>query len=219
CEWARDVLVEEARHARCLVDNLIGVIKTADCIASPVENIGGFELTRSFMIQLRSERATAQLRFSVGESYPLWKASLICDDGAIAVDYVANRVTTEETHRWLPPFNYLHNGLSHAGSVAVQDARNISNYVLTTLGLQSRADPFFVSMRESIRAFYRSLSSETAVINNQQSTRLVKLCCELAEHADPRTNIVKTLKSRKSGRPDRSDVGVSGGTGCVGPHV
>jgi len=91
--------------------------------------------------------------------------------------------------------------------------------VLTTLGLQSRTDPFFVSMRESIRAFYRFLRGETEVINNEQFTRLVKLCCELAEHADPRTNVVKTLKPAKSGRPDRSDVAVIGGTGLIGQHV
>jgi predicted dehydrogenase len=215
----RNLLLEQAIHPLSLLDNLMGPVIAAEGLASPPENIGGHELTRSFMIQLRSEHATAQLRFSVGETYPLWKARLICDDGAIAVDYLANRVQSEETRRSLPVFNFLHNGLSGAGSTVVQDARNTCNYVLSTLGLQGRTDPFFVSMKESIRAFYRGLGSETAVIDGGQSKRLVELCSELAGRAGAPLTVPKSFQPTKSGRSAKSDVAVIGGTGFIGQHV
>jgi nucleoside-diphosphate-sugar epimerase len=214
----RNLLLEQAVHPLSLVDHLIGPALAADCLAVPEETIGGCQLTRSFLITLRSDSATAQLHFSVGETYPIWRALLICDDGALSVDYLANRVIPEETRRWLPAFSNVHNGFDQARSTIAQESRNILNYVLSTLKLKSRTDVFFISMKQSIRSFYESLSQEETRPVDDAGGRLVALCSKLADRL-PRVSISNTQAPLPIRPQHECEVALIGGTGFIGQHL
>src|SRR5205823_3784155 len=105
-------------------------------------------------------------------------------------------------------------------SIVVQNSSNSGKYVLSTLGLRGRTDPFFLSMKESIGAFYRALPGEKAICDLELGSRLVRVCCDLARRAESCADLVKEdQKFARGGKHVVSDVAVIGGTGFIGQHV
>jgi nucleoside-diphosphate-sugar epimerase/predicted dehydrogenase len=212
----RNLLLEQAVHPLSQIDDLIGPITEAHCQGAPMETIGGWSLTRTFLVSLLSDRGTAQLHFSVGETFPAWGAILICDDGAISIDYANNRVTAAETRRWPEAFGRLQNGISQGRSVAVQELSNIMKFTFSTVGLRPRTDSFFSSMHESIRSFYASINNSGPDGNFNQGARLVALCAEIAAHSGAKLSPTIRTPARSQ---FAADVLVIGGTGFIGQHV
>lgn len=215
----RNLLLEQAIHPLSQIDDLIGPAIAQQCLPMPSEKIGGCELMRTFLVALRSKDATAQLLFSVGESYPVWRAQLVCDDGAISIDYVSNRILVDEARRWLPPFGHFHNGFQASQSGLIQDVRNISNYFLSTFKLRPRSDDFYVSMTDSIKSFYESLKKRDDDVETDRGTRLVYLCAALAESTATVPATTTAPRQDSPGTPRACDVAIIGGTGFIGQHL
>lgn len=222
----RNLLLEQAVHPLSLLDDFVGPGKVACVAPGKPETHAGQNLVRTFLIGLQSDSATAQLDFALGETYPIWRALLVCDDGAISVDYLANSVAVEETRRSLPPFADLSNGISRASSLIVQEFNASAKYVLSTLKLIPRADNFFVSMRNSIGAFYKALSqpkSQTGVppveVRGHQARRLVTLCDDVAARVSSINGSGVSSGPKIITRTNQWDVAVIGGTGFLGQHV
>ena len=215
----RNLLLEQAIHPLSQVDDLIGPAVAHQCLPMPSENIAGCELIRTFLIAVRSKSATGQLLFAVGESYPVWRAQLIFDDGSISVDYISNRVLIDEAKRWLPAFGNLHNGFNTSRSGLKQDFQNIMNYLLSTFKLRSRSDDFYVSMTQSINRFYESLTRPDDDTESVRGTRLVSLCAALAESTGAVPVTTKTPRQHSPGTQHGCDVMIVGGTGFIGQHL
>jgi hypothetical protein len=45
-------------------------------------------------------RQSTSLRFAVGQSFPFWQISVVCDDGVAVADILANRLYAQRRTQW-----------------------------------------------------------------------------------------------------------------------
>ena len=70
----------------------------------------------------------AQLRFAVGQSFPFWQVTVVCDDGVAVADILANRLFTYRRTRWMEAVDGLASGTRTAAAVFGASGRNLAAY-------------------------------------------------------------------------------------------
>jgi len=173
----QNLLLEQAVHPLSQIEDILGQASEISRLVSPSIYTGpSGDIQSTWLISLACARGTAQLLFSVGESYPSWGVTIIGDDGVIHADYVANRMWHEAPHKWLEALSLYRAGVDASAEIRRQSRRNLANYLTSTLKLKSRSDGFFASMRGSISAFYHALDAKRATLDGLEGRRLVALC-------------------------------------------
>ncbi len=97
--------------------------------------------------------------FAVGQSFPFWQVTVVCDDGVAVADILANRLFTYRRTRWMEAIDGVASGARTAAAVFGAGWRNFGAYTAATLHLTRRNDAFFQSMRGSIAAFHAALDA------------------------------------------------------------
>jgi predicted dehydrogenase/nucleoside-diphosphate-sugar epimerase len=214
----RNLLLEQAVHPLSQIEDLIGPLRDITVLAAPPTMLtAGQTVMRSWDVALRSENATAQLHLSLGESFPSWGMTVICDDGQIVVDYVHNRVSRAETTKWPDFVDGFLGGAAAARALAAQSLRNLIAHGLSLARLWPRADPFYRSMQGSIAAFHRALDGDRDSLTGAAGRRIVEICTRIAASAG---GLPATPRPTLEAAPDRAfDVAVLGGTGFIGAHL
>jgi nucleoside-diphosphate-sugar epimerase/predicted dehydrogenase len=179
-----NLLLEQAVHPLSQIEDLLGPTVDMSALASPPLRVGlGLDLQLTWLVSLTCTSGTAQLLFSLGETYPSWGVTVLGRDGAIHADYVANRVWREEARKWLEPLSLYRTGIVSATEIKRQSQRNLASYAASTLKLRPRSDGFFVSMRSSITAFHRALDEQKDALDGTDGRRIVLLCERIAGSA------------------------------------
>ena len=214
----QNLLLEQAVHPLSQIDDLTGPIRDIAVLAAPPTMLAaGQTVTRSWDVALRGENATAQLHLSLGETYPSWGMTVICDDGQVVADYVHNRVSRAETSKWPDFVDSFLGGAATARALAGQSLRNLVGHGLALARLGPRSDPFYRSMRGSIAAFHRALDDDRDSLTGAAGRRMVETCTRIAAAGG---GLPTTPRPTLDAAPDRSfDVAVLGGTGFIGAHV
>ena len=214
----KNLLLEQAVHPLSQIDDLIGRTSDITVLAAPPTVLAaGQAVMRGWDIALRGETATAQLHIALGECFPSWGMTVICDDGQITVDYVNNRVSHAETTKWPDFVDGFLGGAAAARDVAGQSLRNIVSHGLSLTGLRPRSDPFFRSMQGSIAAFYAMLADDRNSLTGAAGRRVVESCVRIAASVDGAT---EPRRARSAAVPERTfDAVVLGGTGFIGAHL
>jgi predicted dehydrogenase/nucleoside-diphosphate-sugar epimerase len=153
-----NILLEQAVHPLSQICAIAGPVRELRAIAdAPVEIAPGLPFFPATSITLACERLPAQLRYAVGQSFPFWRLSIVCDDAVVVADILANRVYAHGRTPWMEAVDGLAAGTRTGLSLAWGGVRNITAYGLSQLGLKGRSDGFFRSMRDSIAAFHAGL--------------------------------------------------------------
>lgn len=212
-----NLLLEQAVHPLSHIAALAGPIGEISALAGPsVELAAGVPFHASLDAALRGAALPAQLRFAVGQSFPFWQLSVVCDDGVAVADILANRVITHGRTRWMEAVDGLASGTRTAASMCAASWRNLGQYAATTLRIR-RSDPFFQSMRASIAAYHDALERAAAPpIDGRFGAGLVATCRRMADAAWPAPRTPRPVRRALSAPPD---VAVIGGTGFIGAHV
>lgn len=209
-----NILLEQAVHPLSQIAALLGGIDAVEAIPdAPQILCGGRRFRGGWTISLRGSRLSATLRFAVGETFPLWQLTAVCDDGAIVADILAKRVHMLGRTRFADPIDGVVAPALSAAEMVVGGVANAGRYGASLLGLAKRNDAFFRSMKGSIASFHAAPARFEA--NGAFGTRLVEVCEEIAarlpavEKQSPPLPAPATL----AGHPD---VAVLGGTGFIG---
>jgi nucleoside-diphosphate-sugar epimerase/predicted dehydrogenase len=216
-----NVLLEQAVHPLSQIASLAGPVQRVSAIAGPPTQIApGAQLFQTTTASLTCEALPAQLRFAVGEGFPVWQVRVVCDDGLLVADMLANRFYAQGQTRWLDVVDTLVSGARTAGAILRGATDVASDYALSALRLRPRSDGFFRSMRASIGAFHTALDDGTSPeCDGAFGAGVVRACEMIAESAfgdavavsPPRPKLVAI------GRP--ADVTVLGGTGFIGAET
>ncbi|WP_419729311.1 NAD-dependent epimerase/dehydratase family protein [Lichenicola sp.] len=223
-----NILLEQAVHPLSQIAALAGPTRTLQATAAPALALDvGRQFHPAFDVLIRGERLPAQLRFAVGESFPFWQVTLVCDDGVAVADMVANRTLRYRRTRWLDLVDGLVSGAATAGGVALASARNFGAGLVSTAGLRARNDPFFLSMRASIDAFHAARDlGQPPPLDAGFGAGLVETCLRIVEAAGL-PHVTEPTVPVAASSPDgpaspglvavtRPDVAVLGGTGFIG---
>ncbi|MCW3476890.1 NAD-dependent epimerase/dehydratase family protein [Limobrevibacterium gyesilva] len=212
-----NILLEQAVHPLSQIVALAGAVQEVRALAGPpVEIAPGLPFTPALDVSLTCRALPAQLRFAVGQSFPFWQVTVICDDGVAVADILANRMFSYRRSRWLEALDGMVSGLATAGGIARDAARGMADYAASTLRLKGRSDPFFVSMRASIAAFHAALDAGAVpALDGHFGADLVTVCETIRDQVMPRP----TPRPAKAEAVGPCDVAVLGGTGFIGTHV
>lgn len=211
----RNLLLEQAVHPLSQIDDLVGPARAVNARAMPPLRLGeGQEVIRTWLVSLECERGTAQLSFSLGESYPAWFAAIIGDDGMIVADYVNNRVLHNEPGPSMDLFDGALSGWRMGLGLQLRSLENLCGAAASMLKLRPRSDSFFLSMKGSIDAFYRDLEHRAGDLVGADGRRVVELCERIAAVAEPAPP--RAPAARQQGP---HDILVIGGTGFIGQAV
>ena len=213
-----NILLEQAVHPLSLLTTLAGPVQGVSAMAGPaIEIAPGVPFIQSLDVSLRCARLPAQLRFAVGQNYPFWQVTAVCDDGVAVADILADRVFTYGRTRWLPAVDEAVSGLRTSGAVAVDSVKGLVRYGLSTAKLRPRSDAFFTSMAGSIGAFHRALDAGRPLeLDGAFGADLVRACEAIRDQAFPKPTPALAVPAVENAA---CDVAVLGGTGFIGTHV
>jgi predicted dehydrogenase/nucleoside-diphosphate-sugar epimerase len=214
-----NLLLEQAVHPLSQLLALIGPVREVRALgAPPVEIAPGVAFCRAADIVLHGEQMAAQLRFAVGQSFPVWQVSVVCEDGTITADIANNRLWCQTRGRWLEAADALFSGLRTAGAIARDAIGNAAAYALSTARLRGRSDPFYLAMRASIAAFHAAVDAGRApALDGAFGARLVALCEAIRDQAFPPA---PPRPAASHPREDfAADIAILGGTGFIGRHL
>lgn len=214
-----NILLEQAVHPLSQITALAGPVQELRAIAGAAVDITpDLKLFPTTTVTLACARLPAQLRFAVGAAFPFWQVSVVCDDGVIVADILANRCYAHGRGRWLEAVDALRSGTRTAGAFLGATLGNASDYALSTLRLKGRSDPFFQSMRGSIGAFHAALDAgKTPETDGAFGAALVQVCEAIRDAAFDAPAPARPAIHRAPEVPlDAADVAVLGGTGFIG---
>ena len=218
-----NLLLEQAVHPLSQIVAIAGAVKAVRAIAgTPTEIAPGVPLFPSVTATLDCAELPAQLRFAVGQSYPFWQLTVVCDDGVLVADILANRFYAHGCTRWLEAADSLISGARTAGAMFGGAVRNAKDYVLSTLRLQRPSDPFLRSMQGSISAFYQAVEGAAYETDGAFGAALVSACEAIRGEAfgRPKPAPPSSPAPRRATGPTRSpEIAVLGGTGFIGAQT
>lgn len=218
-----NILLEQAVHPLSQICALAGPVRQLRAIADPaVEIAPGLPFFPATTIALACERLPAQLRYAVGQSFPFWRITLVCEDGAIVADILANRVFAHGRTRYIEVLDDALSGTRAALAMAWPGWRNLAHYGLAMLRLRGRSDPFFLSMRDSIAAFHAALDGDAPYATDGRfGAMLVEACESIRDQAFGPTPPPRPapIPAPAAAAAPAADVAVLGGTGFIGAET
>lgn len=216
----QNILLEQAVHPFSQILDLGGrALAVRSLPGGAIELAPGRRFYRTWQIALELERCTAQVFLSFGQSFRTTSLAAICDDGVARADCENNFLAVERRSRFSPPFDAFWSGLAQARSLGRQGLRNVADGVLSGLKLRPACEPFPLSMRESLQAFYAGLEAGRLPVDGGFGVEVVALCEDAARElaVPPRSEAAPALPSVDvSGS---CDVALFGGAGLIGRHV
>jgi len=214
-----NILLEQAVHPLSQVVAVAGGVRDLRAVSdAPMDIAPGTRFYPATTVTMSCEQMPAQLRFAVGQAFPFWQLTVICDDGVIVADIISNRVFFHDRTRWLDAVNDLSASARTSASILLEGARNAANFGLSTLRLKSRSDPFFCSMRDSIAAFHAALSRGSKFeADGLFGATLVAMCERIRDEA--LGGISRMPLPAPISSSEDCDVAVLGGTGFIGTQT
>jgi len=212
-----NILLEQAVHPLSQIAALAGTIEQVQASAgTPVDIAPGVPFFPAVSMMLKGNRLPAQLRMAVGQSFPFWQVSVVCDDGIAVADILANRFFTTRRTGNLDFADACLSGLATAREIAGDSLANAGRFLVGTLLPARRRDPFLESIRGSAAAFHHALDHRRPPdLDGTFGSHLVALCEQVAHQAfSPSEARPRPIRSQGA-----ADVAVLGGTGFIGRHV
>jgi predicted dehydrogenase/nucleoside-diphosphate-sugar epimerase len=215
-----NLLLEQAVHPLSQLAVLAGDFREIRVLAgTPLPVSAGQVIYPSLNALFAGECLPASLRFAVGQAYPFWQISVVCDDGVATADILANRFYTSSRTHWIETLDGVASAGKTAAAMLGESARNATAYGLSLLRLKARSDAFFISMRDSIAAFHRALDDgRSPELDGQFGAMLVGVCERIRDLTGvPATASVSQAATEVAAGPP--DIAILGGTGFIGTQL
>ncbi|MGE5548715.1 MAG: NAD-dependent epimerase/dehydratase family protein [Solirubrobacterales bacterium] len=211
-----NILLEQAVHPLSQIVTLAGRVEHSRTLAGTAFEIApGIPFYARVGMQMECSRLPAQMHLAVGQSFPFWQVTVVCDDGVGVADVLANRFfATRRTH-FIDPLDQLASGLSLGAGLAGESLRGARDYMLSALRLKPRSDPFYVSIRDTVAEFHDAVDrGMPPFLDARFGAHLVSVCTQAARDAFP-----LPASPRQPATEGAYDVCVLGATGFIGQYV
>jgi len=220
-----NILLEQAVHPLSQLVAIVGPIGELRALPGPsIEIAPGTTLVPTLDVVMHGAQLPAQLRFAVGQEFPFWQVTVVCDDGVAVADILADRLLTYGRGRWMPAVDDALAGVRSAAGLARDSLGGLARYAMATAKLRPRSDPFFLSMRGSIAAFHDAVDAgQVPELDGAFGAHLVEVCERIRDLTMPSVSAVPVAVSIPSASDapvaETWDVAVLGGTGFIGTYV
>ncbi|MFN7926621.1 MAG: Gfo/Idh/MocA family oxidoreductase [Blastocatellia bacterium] len=214
----QNLFLEQGVHPLSQIYDLIGKASQVTTLTSGQQQLApGVEIYDTWQVSLVGERATAQLFLSVGQDFPSWQITAICEDGTIHADFLHERCLVQTRTKEMDFYNSLRTGRQMARQLTKQSIRGAAGYILSQLKLVPKTDPFIVSINEAVAAFYDGIGNGGAFVDGQAGADVIRMCEQVtATVAKPAAAPVAAAQGESQAN---FDAVVIGGTGFIGSHL
>jgi predicted dehydrogenase/nucleoside-diphosphate-sugar epimerase len=218
-----NILLEQAVHPLSQMVDLLGAPTVIGAHAGkPLQITPGRMFYDRWSADLMCGETPAQLYLAFGQSFHAWRFTAICDDGLLTCDLSAGRVMVQGRAQWPEFLDNLVTGAGVAGQIVGQSVGGAIGYLTGLLKIRPKSDGFFVSMRDSIAAFYKAIPTGHAPLDGAFGASLVGVCETLAAKI-PDMPIVptpaRTVEDTAPTGDSAPELVVLGGTGFIGSHL
>jgi len=216
-----NVLLEQGPHPISQVMDILGDVTAVNGKASGRRELGKNQFFYGrWEALLECERGNAFVHLSFGAKHsPQRLIGVYGQDGAILVDLLNNRYLRQPKSifpDYLDPtaraMRYFVPGL--------EGFKDFGEYFLGKVKLKDRSDPFFMTMKNSIAAFYQALRSNQPVpCSAENGLKVIQTCHQWIQSANLPSNPVSEVVLPAIGAGPDDEVLVTGATGFVGKAV
>ncbi len=215
-----NILLEQCIHPLSQIYDLLGNIHTVDSVPSGKREIAPgqffFDTWNAFF---SCEKTTAELFFSVGQSYSSHAMTVLCDDGEIHASFTLNTCTVQRKTPCIDALDRYQQSRSVAWQLIKQNFCNLGNYLLSTLRFQKRTDAIYISMKNSIQAFYDTKADDQKILESKAGARLVEICQIMAGNISMENFEPPKLSLYDRQKAEQYDALILGGTGFIGREL
>jgi predicted dehydrogenase/nucleoside-diphosphate-sugar epimerase len=221
-----NILLEQATHPLSQICELLGAVRDAAVIRTGERTLRtGTTFHRTWQMALTCERGTAQLFIALGRSFPASVVHVVGQDATARLDLLNNTYVLDRATKYLKPVDQVLRSVAEARRVVLDGGVDFLNYVLSTLRVRKRTDPYYVSMLKSIDAFYSSFDNDATLLD--RSARVGLQVVVASEKAIDALSQAAALETRprpispgiRSGGSRDGEVLVLGGSGFIGRRL
>lgn len=214
----QNLFLEQGVHPLSQIYDLVGKAAQVTTLTSGRQELApGVEIYDTWQVSLLGERATAQLFLSVGQDFPSWQITAICEDGTIHADFLHERCLVQTRTKEMDFYNSLRTGSRIARQLTKQSLSGAAGYILSQLKLVPKTDPFIVSINEAVAAFYNGIDNNGAFVDGQAGLDVIRMCEQVTATVTKPMAVPAVAAQTTSS--EQFDVVVIGGTGFIGSHL
>lgn len=214
----QNIVLEQATHPLSQICDLTGKAIWVNSAQTGCQELApGKAFYDTWQISMSCEKATAQLFCSVGQEFPAFGMTVICEDGQLNMDFLNNQCSLQKKTCWMEFFNSYLNGMGMAKDLAKQSLRNAKDYLLSTVKMKPRSDSYFLSMKNSIQAFHDGVDGRPSFIDGERAASIIEICEQISKDVAVRNDLA-AKRPDISGNTQKSqyDALLIGGTGFIG---
>jgi len=215
-----NIIFEQAPHPISQIRNLLGeLINIKANVSGKRELTPGQFFYDCWQAIIECQRGIGFIHLSFGDNYyPQNWIYVTGQDGVIYVDLFKNLYLIQEKTIFPDYFDPTANAFKYAPCI-LQGVKNFINYAFSKIKLRPRSDAFFISMKNSIEAFYNAfVSKKQAPVSGEDGLEIVEFCEEWIKAANLDKNPEK--KSIFIFKPEKkAEILVTGANGFIGSHL
>ncbi len=216
----KNVLLEQAPHPISQVRALLGEIQDIQATVSGGRDLGHNQLFYDrWQAIARCENGSALLHLSFGKKYHLqsW-INVSGQDGSIRVDLLNNLYLVQKKSVFPDYLDPWANAMAYSQGVK-QGFANFADYVFSKLKVRGKSDAFYLGMRNSLEAFYASLSrNENPPVSGEDGKKVIEFCERWIEAARPKQN-PGPVEIKSSEAIGNARILITGAAGFIGRHL
>ena len=217
----RNIVFEQFPHPLSQICDLLGPVVDVSTICNRPRTLRtGGTFYDNWLISLETADATAQLYMAFDGKFPYWQLHVIGQDAAARIDLLANTYVLDRATASVPPVDAVRRGMGRGWSESIDASAQFARYTGATLKFTPRRDPYYVSMKGAIDAFYQRLTKGdegTSLSVDRDVAAAMDVIAASMPVIDAPAAIVKAPAIVTSAQT--ADVLVIGSTGFIGQYV
>lgn len=211
-----NIILEQGPHPISQVMSLLGDIKHITAKTSSKKELGKNQFFYDrWQALAECEEGHAFLHLSFGKQYSNQRnIHVFGRDGSIFIDFLNNRYLVQKKSIFPDYLEPTANAMHHF-STAFGGIKDFSDYAMSKVKLKDRSDSFFMTMKNSIKAFYEAFTkSKTLPCSGEDGLKVIQACKKWIDSAQIEPNPETTYVFKTAQKDD--EILVTGATGFIG---
>lgn len=213
----KNVILEQAPHPIAQIRDVLGELKSINATVSGERQLGHNQLFYDRWQAIATcEKGSAVIHMSFGNQYYMqsW-LEVSGQDGSIRIDLFKNLYFVQKKSVFPDYLDSIANAMSYSQSVK-KGISNFSDYVFSKIGISGKNDAFFLSMKNSIEAFYQSFATGKSIpVSGKDGKDIIEFCEKWAKAARAKEN-PKVVKKAVKSKTEKAKIFITGATGFIG---